>query len=86
MAKNVLSVVAILVTVLAALNVYGDFTEVEALARVQAASDGEKTFLSQVSRSPLSHTYVFAVKGRQTVTISCSKSAILVGDYVCKRQ
>jgi hypothetical protein len=84
MFRNITSVVALIITILAAINVYGDFSEVEAQARAVAASEGEETHLSQVSRNPISHTYVFAVKGRVTVTVSCSRSAILFGDYSCK--
>jgi len=81
--KNSISLLAIAVTVLAALNVYGDFSEVEAMARTAAQADRE-AFLSQVSRNPLSQEYVFVVRGRNTITVTCARSAILLGEYSCK--
>lgn len=85
MFKNISGALAVAITILAALNVYGNFDEVEAKARAVAASSEDETHLSQVSRNPIEHTYVFAVKGKATVEVKCSRSAILVGDYSCER-
>ena len=83
MFKNLSAVIALALTLLAARNVYGDFTEVEAQARALAEGRGE-AFLSQVSRNPLSHDYTFSVKGQTRLVVSCSRSAILLGEYSCE--
>lgn len=85
--RAALGVLGIVVTVLAAFNVYGDFSDVEARARELAKPEGrQEAFLSQVSRSPLSQKYVFVVKGEPQVVVTCSRSWILLGDYACQRE
>lgn len=85
--RGVLGVLGIIVTVLAALNVYGDFSEVEAMARAVAEPEGRDTaFLSQVSRSPLSQRYVFVVKGEPSFVVTCSRGLILLGEYTCRKE
>jgi hypothetical protein len=87
MFKNVFGLLALVVTVAAAFNVYGDFSEVENLARAHAQSDPRaEVFLSQVGRSPLAHTYVFVIKGSPTVSVRCARSAVLFGDYSCEKE
>lgn len=87
MFRNVFGLIAIVVTILAALNVYGDFSGVEAEARAVVEREGtEKAFLSQVSRNPIAHTYVFVVKGRASVQVSCLRELILIGDYRCAKE
>ena len=74
------------ITILAALNVYGDFKEVEAQARAIAAPEGRAdAFLSQVSRNPISQSYVFVIKGGAPIEVTCQRAFILLGDYSCKR-
>jgi hypothetical protein len=86
MLRNVFGVVAVVITILAALNVYGDFKEVEAEARSVAAPEGkDEPFLSQVSRNPISQSYVFVIKGGTPVEVTCKRAFILLGDYSCQR-
>jgi hypothetical protein len=86
MLRNVLGLLAVVVTVLAALNVYGDFNEVEAQARSMVQQEGKaEAFLSQVSRNPISHSYVFVIKGGSPIEVTCQRGLILLGDYTCKR-
>lgn len=85
MFKNVFGVLALVITVLGALNVYGDFTHVETLARETVKEQGE-AFLSQVSRNPISHTYLFVIKGQSSVKVTCARSMILAGEYSCEKE
>lgn len=85
MLKNVFGILAVAVTVLAALNVYGDFSEVDSYARAAVKTKGE-AFLSQISRNPISHTYVFVIRGQSPVTVSCARSMVLIGEYSCEEE
>lgn len=86
MFRNVFGVVAVVVTILAALNVYGDFSAVEAQARAIVQPEGrEQVFLSQVSRNPVSQSYLFVIKGGSPIEVTCKRAFILLGDYQCAR-
>lgn len=65
-------------------NVYGDATEVEALARKTGVCSDNNCSLGRIDRNPLKHTYEFSRAGGKTVVITCARSAVFVGDYTCK--
>ena len=86
MFRNVFGVVAVVITILAALNVYGDFSDVEAQARSILQPEGkQQVFLSQVSRNPVSQSYLFVIKGGAPIEVTCQRAFILFGDYKCQR-
>ncbi|HXS17603.1 MAG TPA: hypothetical protein VN764_10470, partial [Polyangiaceae bacterium] len=59
---------------------------VEAQARAMVTPEGkEQAFLSQVSRNPVSQSYLFVVKGGAPVEVTCKRAFILLGDYRCER-
>ena len=79
-----LLVIAIAAT--AIVNVYGDGSAVEQLAR-RAACAGRtaecKARMTRVARTPFFHEIQFEEPRGNTVTVRCQRSFYLVGDYSC---
>jgi len=72
-------------TALGILNTYGDATNVEKLAGDTACGGTPCPLqMTEFSRSPFSHEYVFQVgKGGKRVSVECKRGAIFFGDYAC---
>ena len=83
-ARPIMWVIAMGLSVLGLMNVYGDSSHVEELAR-EAACEGCKPAMRQVARTPLGQTYRLQVDDGVEVVVSCSKSAIFVGEYSCEK-
>jgi hypothetical protein len=82
----VLAVVAVLVSVCAFNNVYGDDAAVRSDAEGVACPRGcGNTVSVKVDRSPLAETIQFTTS-KGTLTVSCSRAAILIGPYSCSRE
>ncbi|MES1205379.1 MAG: hypothetical protein ABUS79_05530 [Pseudomonadota bacterium] len=85
---RVLSVLAVACALLAAYNVYADASGLDAVARLKACDDNQKTCRSRllrVRRSPITHVYVFNVGGTD-VQVDCARAYALLGPYTCARQ
>jgi hypothetical protein len=84
------SVILLAVTALGLINVYGDNQDVKQRAQLVACGGKEcSTQLTRLERTPLAQTFDLVAeprgtnKGRQTVTIRCARSMILLGDWEC---
>lgn len=85
--RPIVSVVLIILSVLGLMNVYSDNSDVEAAARGLACeSDPCEANLRQVQRTPLSQQFHFAITGGEIVIVECSRAALFVGDYSCKKR
>ncbi len=85
---RVLSVVAVIIALVGAYNVYASDPNLEGLARQKSCDAGQKTCRSRLlrlRRSPISQVYVFAVGGYE-VEVDCTRSFLLFGPHECKRQ
>lgn len=83
--RVVLPVTLLGLTALGILNTYGDATNVEKLAGDTACGGTPCPLqMTEFSRSPFSHEYVFQVgKGGKRVSVECKRGAIFFGDYAC---
>lgn len=85
--RPLISVVLIILSVLGLSNVYSDNSDVLAQARDLACeSDRCEANLRQEQRTPLSQEFHFSITGGEVVIVECSRSALFVGDYSCKKQ
>lgn len=85
--RPIVTVVLIALSVLGLLNVYSDNSDVEAAARTLACeTDRCEATLRQVQRTPIAQEFHFAITGGEVVIVECSRSALFVGDYSCKKQ
>jgi len=86
--RVILPLVLLGFTVAGLLNTYADASDVEKLAGKVACGDEPcPVQMTEFSRSPFSHEYVFAVgKSLGRVTVKCQREAILAGDYHCERK
>lgn len=82
--RPVLSLTLLALTALGLHNVYADNTAVMDLAK-GAACDACQATISQVGKSPINHTYIFAT-GSGTATVKCQRTYIFVGAYSCEKQ
>ncbi len=77
----------VVVSVAGAYNVLSDNAEVERLAQEAACGKLDKVAChpqkTRMERTPLAQTFDF-VTTKQTVTVRCVRSALLVGDYGCE--
>lgn len=83
-----LTVLAIAVSVACALNVYGDDAQVRSDAEAVACPRGcAQASASQmrVDRSPVAETIAYELPGG-TVTVRCTRAAVLVGPYGCVKE
>jgi hypothetical protein len=86
--RVILPVVLLGLTAAGLLNTYGDSTGVEKLAG-EAACGGQMcpVRMTEFTRSPFSHEYVFEVGKSGTRTeVKCARSAIFFGDYHCEKK
>ncbi len=88
--RPVLSVVLLGATVVGLLNVFGDTTEVDALA-ASAACKGQSTCTTRVlrlSRTPISQSYGLSVRpvGAEPTEadVTCKREWLLIGAYSCQ--
>jgi hypothetical protein len=91
------TILCLAATATAAYNVYSDNGEVEKAAESVACGDAPacRAQMTRTDRSPFSQTFEFATSKRATgpialqnvsalnVTVKCTRSAVLVGDYAC---
>jgi hypothetical protein len=85
------TVLLIGVTALGLLNVYGDPSEVVALAQKTACQGTPcQTRTTRIERTPFAHEYDLAASipsGKQLTTVAstirCSRAYVLVGDWSC---
>lgn len=82
--RPLLSVVLLLLTALGLHNVYADHTPVLEKAKATACEQCQ-TSLSQLSKSPISHTYFLRTPDR-TVVVKCQRPYIFMGEYTCKKK
>ena len=91
--SNILGLLLIVASAIGVYNVVSDNGEVERLAQEAACGGGvgkaaqlgctaRKTMME---RTPFAQTFEFATPSKQ-VTVRCSRSAVLVGDYACERR
>ena len=80
--RPLISLTLLTLTVLGLMNVYADHTEVAEMAKDVACS-GCEVRISQVAKTPISHTYHMTTRGK-TVVINCQRTAIFFGEYECK--
>jgi hypothetical protein len=81
-ARPALSAVLLVLTVLGLVNVYGDHSEVLALAK-QVACQGCDARLVELGKTPFSHTYHLQTQGARIEVVTCRRAAIVLGAYSC---
>jgi hypothetical protein len=82
--RPAISILLLLLTALGLHNVYADHTPVLEQAKSVACKSCNVS-LSQLSKSPIKHTY-FLATGSGTVVVECQRTYIFVGEYVCHKQ
>lgn len=80
--KPALSVILILLSVLGLINVYGDNSDVEAMAREVACNSCEST-LTRLERTPIAQTFHLQTD-RELIVVECQRAGIFVGSYDCE--
>jgi hypothetical protein len=83
MIRPAVSILLIVLSVLGLINVYGDNTDVEAMARDKACPGCESN-LTRVERTPISQTYHLQTDAG-TKVVSCQRSGIFFGSYSCEK-
>jgi hypothetical protein len=86
--RVILPVVLLGLTAAGLLNTYGDSTGVEKLA-AETACGGQMcpVRMTEFTRSPFSHEYVFNVgKAGTRTAVKCARAAIFFGDYHCEKK
>jgi hypothetical protein len=92
--RPTISILLIVITALGLLNVYGDASEVVALAQKVACHGTEcQTRTTRIERTPFSHEYDLAASvpsGKQQTTVSstvrCSRAYVLIGAWACSEK
>jgi hypothetical protein len=90
-ARPLVTVFLLVLTALGLINVYGDPSEVVALAQKAACRGGTcPTRTTRIERTPFAHEYDLAAtiqNGKQSETVSatirCARSYVLIGDWNC---
>jgi len=89
--RPIITIVLLAATALGLINVYGDSTEVVALAQ-KVACHGTPCPIrtTRIERTPFAHEYDLAatiINGKQSdtvsVTVRCARTYVLVGDWNC---
>lgn len=90
LARPLMTVILLGITVLGLINVYGDNSEVKQKAQLVACGGKDcPTQLTRLERNPIAQEYDFvaeprgARKGSVTVTIRCARANVLIGDWEC---
>ena len=86
--RPLITVACIGFSVLAFYNVYGDSSEVDALAKTTACA-GKKACTArttQVSRKPWGQSYVFQTQAKSQVNIKCQRAFFMLGEYSCQNE
>ena len=84
--RVVLTVVAILVSIGCALNVYGDDSAVRSDAEAVACPRGcAKAFSVRIERSAIAETVEYTVPDG-TIRVRCARAAVIVGPYSCAKE
>ncbi len=89
--RPIVTVLLLAITALGLINVYGDASEVVALAqKVACRGNSCPTRTTRIERTPFAHEYDLAASipnGKQidtvSVTIRCTRAYILAGDWNC---
>ena len=89
-----MTVFLLTITALGLINVYGDSSEVVALAqKVACRGNSCPTRTTRIERTPFAHEYDLAAtfqNGKQTdtlsVTVRCTRTYILAGDWTCSEK
>lgn len=92
--RPLLTIFLLTITALGLINVYGDSTEVVALAqKVACRGSSCATRTTRVERTPFGHEYDLAAtiqNGKQadtvSVTIRCRRSYVLAGEWNCSEK
>ena len=84
MIGKVLSALALLATILALYNVYGDNTELQLRAE-RLACGAPCVRLLRAQRTPLEQSFTFqsSVQPARTIEVHCRRGLLLLGDYAC---
>jgi hypothetical protein len=81
-----LGILAIGVTICAAINVYGDDAKVRSDAEAVACPRGcTKATSVSYERSPVAETVTYMNPGG-TIRVTCMRAAVLIGPYSCVRE
>ena len=81
-----LAIVAVLVSIACAMNVYGDDGAVRSEAEAVACPRGcAKASSVQVERSPVAETVTYTMPGG-TLSVRCARAAVLIGPYTCLKE
>ena len=85
--RVILPLVLLTLTVAGLINTYGDSTGVERLA-AETGCGGQMCphRMTEFTRSPFSHEYVFEVEKTGRVEVKCAREAIFFGDYKCQKK
>lgn len=84
--RPLVSAVLVAASVAGLLNVYGA-GEVQALATPLVCPEpGCEARLTRLERTPLGHTYVFALAPSNEVEVRCARSLVLVGGWRCEKR
>jgi hypothetical protein len=87
--RIVVPFVCLAVTAAGINNVYGDTSEVEALAEQTACGkDNCAVKILEASKTPFGHTYVYqtSVADQGKARVECARAMFLVGAYACERK
>jgi hypothetical protein len=83
--RPAVSVLLISLSVLGLMNVYGDNSDVEAMAR-ETACPGCESSLTRLERTPISQTFHFQTDKAGLVVVECQRAGIFLGSFACKKQ
>lgn len=66
-------------------NVFGDNVELIPVAKY-AACPGGLCAMTQLDKTPLAQTFRFVTPNDETIVVTCTRAAVLVGEYSCVRE
>jgi hypothetical protein len=95
-ARPIIAIVCIGVTVFGLINVYGDNADVVAQAEsVACGAPSCSVQMTRMSRSPITQSFTFQINPKQqassmvagssTTDVECTREYFLLGEYQCKR-
>lgn len=80
--KPALSVLLVLLSILGLFNVYGDNSDVEAMAK-EVACEGCESTLTRLERTPIAQTFHLQTQ-KALFVVKCQRAGIFLGNYDCK--